>query len=134
MAVDKLVDSTQLDADLTSVANAIRTKGSTSTQLAFPSGFVSAINAISTGGGAVIEPLSVTVNGTYTAPSGVDGYSPVTVAVPQPWGETIVVTDTTDVSGGIIRSIDGRVYNAETWTFTLDDDTTVTKQVDVYDD
>lgn len=49
-------------------------------------------------------------------------------------GETIVVTDTTDVSGGIIRSIDGRVYNAETWTFTLDDDTTVTKQVDVYDD
>ncbi len=49
-------------------------------------------------------------------------------------GETIVVTDTTDVSGGIIRSIDGRVYNAETWTFTLDDDSTVTKQVDVYDD
>lgn len=49
-------------------------------------------------------------------------------------GETIVVTDTTDVSGGIIRSIDGRVYNAETWVFTLDDDTTVTKQVDVYDD
>lgn len=31
----------------------------------------------------VIEPLSVTENGTYTAPSGVDGYSPVTVAIPQ---------------------------------------------------
>lgn len=27
----------------------------------------------------VIQPLSVTANGTYTAPSGVDGYSPVTV-------------------------------------------------------
>lgn len=51
MSVDKLVDSTQLDADLTSVANAIRTKGGTSAQLAFPSGFVSAINAIPTGGG-----------------------------------------------------------------------------------
>lgn len=50
------------------------------------------------------------------------------------WDETIVVTDTTDVSGGIIRAIDGRVYNAETWTFTLTDDTTVTKVVDVYDD
>lgn len=49
-------------------------------------------------------------------------------------GESIVVTDTTDVSGGIIRSIDGQVYNAETWTFTLTDDTTVTKVVDVYDD
>ena len=43
MSVDKLVDSTQLDADLTSVANAIRTKGGTSAQLAFPNGFISAI-------------------------------------------------------------------------------------------
>ncbi|MBQ1716811.1 MAG: leucine-rich repeat protein [Ruminococcus sp.] len=51
MAVDKLVDSTQLNADLTLVANAIRTKGGTSAQLAFPSGFVSAIDAIPTGGG-----------------------------------------------------------------------------------
>lgn len=51
MAVDKLVDSTQLDADLTSVANAIRAKGGTSAQLAFPNGFMSAVNAIPTGGG-----------------------------------------------------------------------------------
>lgn len=49
MAVDKLVDSTQLDADLTSVANAIRTKGGTSAQMAFPAGFVSAVNAIPQG-------------------------------------------------------------------------------------
>ena len=35
----------------------------------------------SSGGGAVVQPLSVTTNGTYTAPSGVDGYSPVTVNV-----------------------------------------------------
>lgn len=51
MAVDKLVDSTQLDSDLTSIANAIRTKGGTSSQLSFPNGFVSAIQAIPTGGG-----------------------------------------------------------------------------------
>lgn len=42
------------------------------------------------GGGApanpVIEALSVTKNGTYEAPSGVDGYSPVTVNVPIPEG------------------------------------------------
>lgn len=50
MALDKLVDSTQLDADLTTVANAIRTKGGTAVQLAFPSGFVSAIETIPTGG------------------------------------------------------------------------------------
>lgn len=38
-------------SDLTSIANAIRTKGSTSEQLAFPTGFVSAIEALPTGGG-----------------------------------------------------------------------------------
>ena len=55
MAVDKLVDSSQLDADLTSVANAIRTKGGTSASLAFPAGFVDAIDAIETGGGGDME-------------------------------------------------------------------------------
>lgn len=32
----------------------------------------------------VIESLTITENGTYTAPEGVDGYSPVTVNVPMP--------------------------------------------------
>ena len=50
MAVDKLVDSTQLDSDLTSVANAIRAKSGGSSQLAFPAGFVSEIGNISGGG------------------------------------------------------------------------------------
>lgn len=39
---------------------------------------------VTASGGAtspVIEPLEVTTNGTYTAPEGVDGYSPVTVNV-----------------------------------------------------
>lgn len=51
MALDKLVDSTQLDSDLTSVANAIRAKSGGSSQLAFPAGFVSEIQAIPSGGG-----------------------------------------------------------------------------------
>lgn len=51
MAVDKLVDSAQLDADLEDVADAIRAKGGTSASLAFPAGFVSAVQAIPTGGG-----------------------------------------------------------------------------------
>lgn len=46
MALDKAVDSAQLNADLTAVADAIRTKGGTSAQLAFPDGFVSAVQAI----------------------------------------------------------------------------------------
>lgn len=55
MAVDKLVDSSQLDSDLTSVANAIRTKGGTSAQLSFPSGFVSAIGNMSGGVSSVFR-------------------------------------------------------------------------------
>lgn len=33
------------------------------------------------GGGGIVQPLSITENGTYTAPAGVDGYNPITVAV-----------------------------------------------------
>lgn len=46
MALDKLVDSAALDASLTSVANVIRAKGGTSGTLAFPAGFVAAVEAI----------------------------------------------------------------------------------------
>jgi hypothetical protein len=51
------------------------------------------------GGASVIESLSVTENGEYVAPSGVDGYSPVTVNVPSPTG-TISITQngTVDVA------------------------------------
>lgn len=84
MSVDKLVDSSQLDTDLTSVANAIRTKGGTAASLAFPSGFVSAINAISGGGSTpTLITKSIIANGTYNASSdSADGYSQVTVNVP----------------------------------------------------
>ena len=42
---------------------------------------------MSGGSPAVIKPLTVTVNGTYTAPAGVDGYSPVYVSVPDRYDE-----------------------------------------------
>lgn len=83
MSVDKLVDSTQLDSDLTSVANAIRTKGGTSASLTFPTDFITAINAISGGGGSTLIAKSITANGTYNATDdSADGYSQVTVNVP----------------------------------------------------
>lgn len=53
MAIE-YVDSTQLDSDLTSVANAIRAKSGGSSQLAFPAGFVSEIQAIPSGGGGSV--------------------------------------------------------------------------------
>ena len=44
-------------ASLTTVADAIRSKGGISDTLIFPDGFVAAISAIQTGGGAALEPL-----------------------------------------------------------------------------
>ena len=65
------------DTELTSVANAIRTKGGTNAQLTFPTGFVTAINNISTGGTAEVAADLYTANsGTkaqFTLNSG--GYS-----------------------------------------------------------
>lgn len=45
--------------------------------------YASANVNVPAGSTPVINSLSVTENGTYTAPSGVDGYSPITVNVPQ---------------------------------------------------
>lgn len=68
MSVDKLVDSTQLDSDLTSVANAIRTKGGTSAALAFPADFLTAIANIPSGGSVprLIDQLDITFATTAT--------------------------------------------------------------------
>ncbi len=67
MGYDKVVDSTQLDADLLSVANAIRTKGGTSASLAFPAEFVSAIESIRGGLNYHLETVECTAynNGPY---------------------------------------------------------------------
>lgn len=66
-------------ADLTSIANAIRTKGGTSAQLAFPADFVSAIGAIPAGGG--LEPdYSVTLT-----PDNPASTSNVTLNIQQDW-------------------------------------------------
>lgn len=56
-----MADYLVTDTELTSVADAIRTKGGTSANLSFPTEFVSAINAIATG--------KQVASGTYTAPS-----------------------------------------------------------------
>ena len=55
------------DNSLASVADAIRSKGGTSNALVFPDGFVSAISAIQTGGGAPSQQAKLTITSTdYT--------------------------------------------------------------------
>lgn len=79
MANYRVVDADKLDADLTTVADAIRAKGGTSEKLAFPDGLVSAVEGIETA--SVLGELSITENGEYTPDEGVDGFSKVTVSV-----------------------------------------------------
>lgn len=66
MSVDKLVDSTQLNTDLASVADAIRAKSGSGSQLAFPSGFVSEIGNIPSGGGSGLDYPYITGHETVT--------------------------------------------------------------------
>lgn len=54
MAFDKVVDSSVLDAGLKQIADAIREKGGTSDNLAFPAAMADAIAAIEAGGGGVL--------------------------------------------------------------------------------
>ena len=63
---NKLVDATQLDADLTSVADAIREKGGTSEELTFPGGFVDAIGNISGGGGSIGDGNNLLANSDFS--------------------------------------------------------------------
>lgn len=68
------------NTELAAIAAAIRSQNGESTVYK-PAEMAQAILDIPTGGSSVIESKSITENGTYTAPTGVDGYSPVTVAV-----------------------------------------------------
>ena len=72
-------------ADLTSVANAIRTKSGGSSQLAFPAGFVSEIQAIPSGGSSVPD---FTLVGTQTITESV---SQVTFSIPASTTQLLIV-------------------------------------------
>lgn len=101
MSLDKLVDSSQLDTDLTSVANAIRAKSGGSSQLTFPAGFVSEIQSIVSGGGANETLLA---SGTYTVTSAQSSITIATgVATTAKTTKALVVGDLTSASSGFMK-------------------------------
>ena len=80
------------EATLTGIANAIRGKKGT-TDLIQVSNLATEISNIQ--GGGTVEELTITSNGTYTPPTGIDGYAPVVVNVPQDGGppaEAFIIT------------------------------------------
>lgn len=68
MAIDKAVDSAVLDAGLSQIAKAIRSKGGTSANLSFPTGFANAIADLQTDGETPV--ISVNSSGLITATAG----------------------------------------------------------------
>lgn len=71
-----------LTETFTNIANSIRLKTETTDKIT-PENMPAMIEGISVGSAAVVQELSITSNGTYRAPEGIDGYTPVIVNVPQ---------------------------------------------------
>ncbi len=88
---------------LADIAAAIREKTGNTEASFTPGQMGDAIRAIEAGGGSteviepVIEALSITANGVYTAPEGLDGYNPITVEIKaeviEPVVESITITE-----------------------------------------
>lgn len=83
-----MADYLTTDTELTSIANAIRTKGGTSASLTYPAGFVDAIDAIQTGSTPVLQtktksytPSETAQSETVTADTGYDGLEEVGISV-----------------------------------------------------
>lgn len=72
-----MADYLTTDSELTSIANAIRTKGKTSAALVYPNGFISAIQAIGIYQSKNVTPTAASQ--VIVADSGYDALSSVTV-------------------------------------------------------
>lgn len=98
--VDEIERLFDVKADIKS---AIEAKGVTVPSSAHIDVYPSYISSIPTATPPVIQSLNVSANGTYSAPVGVDGYSPVSVAVPASAVDTgtknITTNGTHDVIG-----------------------------------
>ena len=107
----------------------ITVKGGTSVRLPTAGKYCDRDIVVTATGAAapVVQPLEVTENGTYTAPAGVDGYSPVTVNVAGGGGELpegyrrcdyILFSGKQWVDTGIIGTQDTQVNTCFTWENT----------------
>lgn len=109
------IEYTTTASELTSIADAIRTKGGTSASLVYPTGFVSAIeNLPSGGGGTVQKTCTVTIDSTHVvcsnfssgAPSGT--YAAI-FELPNSW-------DASNKQVGIFVACNGGVDSTDTNT------------------
>ena len=101
------------DSELTSVANAIRTKGGTNGSLVFPGGFTSAITAISGGGGSSdFTTAEVTVVGDMVSSTFAEIASLDNILENPPVDITIMEADTWFVGTYIVPLYKGTAFGA----------------------
>ena len=86
-------------ADLSSVADAIRTKGGTSASLSFPDGFVEAIGNISGGGGGLKHE-----SGTFTCP---DSGTTYTLNFENTYSKYVIIIEATETTKAAIIAYGG---------------------------
>lgn len=97
---------TALNGYILGAYDEINTKGGTVPTNKNMANLASAIGSISTGSSTTVTPLSVTENGTYTAPAGT-AYSPVTVNVSGGGGgESLTIGDYNVLSGTFTPTVD----------------------------
>lgn len=115
------IDYLTTDQELTSIANAIRTKGGTSASLTYPAGFVSAIENLPSGGGIYQAKTNITPttsSQTITPDSGYDALSSVQInAMPSGTATTPATTITAqptisvNSSTGVITASNSKTQN-----------------------
>lgn len=117
------------DTELTSIANAIRTKGETTDPLVFPAGFVSAVEDISTGGGGD-APLYIFTDSGYISADAAVSNTTLTLATAF-YGSTLVAGATVTFStygSYILDTVTGQTSGSTipfttvqrgTYTFTM---------------
>ena len=89
---DSQLTAAEIEAVLEAI-NGIIVQANNGKVLAINNGKIEARSVQWGGDGAVVQPLSVTQNGTYNPPSGVDGYAPVTVNVSGGGGANVIYSN-----------------------------------------